>query len=332
MNVLIAEDDPASLRLLEKAVNGFGHDVALAANGDEAWEQFTTGDFAFVITDWIMPGLDGLELCRRIRESVRPNYIYIIMVTSRSEQEDFLTGMSAGADDFIIKPIGLRELQVRMRAAERILKLQQELRDKNQQLEVMNLRLQHISRIDALMQLGNRLAFEEKISEFHQNALRYGRPYGVVMCDVDHFKRYNDGQGHVAGDEALRRIAQAIKSSLRSSDGAYRYGGEEIVALLPEQSSQESLRTAQRLRAAVEALALPRSVPSPVTCMTISCGASACPGDGNAPHAWETVIEWADQALYRAKALGRNRVEVAEACAAAPVLSAGVPRAARLKR
>ena len=311
MIVLIAEDDAASRRLLEKAVQGFGHQVVAARNGREAWDLFNNGDFNFVITDWMMPGFDGLELCRRIRTSIRPGYVYVIMVTSNSGQEDLITGMNAGADDFIVKPLDQRALQVRMRAAERILRLQQELYDKNQQLEMINVRLRRLSRLDALMQLGNRLAFEERITEFHHNATRYGRRYGVVMCDVDQFKSYNDTHGHLAGDEVLRRIASAVKGCLRSTDGAFRYGGEEIVALLPEQSSRESLTTAERLRSTIEGLGLPRL--DTHARVTISCGVSACPNDGEMPSEWETVIEWADQALYRAKAHGRNRVEIADA-------------------
>ncbi len=316
MTVLIAEDDPASRRLLEKAVQSLGHAVASARDGQEAWDRFEQGNFVFVITDWVMPGIDGLELCRRIRGSPRPHYVYIIIVTSNSGQEDLITGMNSGADDFIVKPIDRRELQVRMRAAERILKLQQELSEKNQQLEVVNNRLRRLSRLDALMQLGNRLAFEERITEFHHQATRYARSYGVVMGDVDHFKAYNDSHGHLAGDEVLRRIARAVTSTLRGSDCAFRYGGEEIVVLLPEQSFEESMRTAERLRATVESLELPEYDGSPRAHVTISCGVAACPADGQLPADWETVIEWADQALYRAKALGRNRVEVAEACEA----------------
>ncbi len=315
MTVLIAEDDPASRRLLEKAVQSLGHAVVSTRDGQEAWSQFVQGNFVFVITDWMMPRLDGLELCQRIRSSPRPNYVYIIMVTSNSGQEDLITGMNSGADDFIVKPIDRRELQVRMRAAERILKLQQELSEKNEQLEVVNNRLQRLSRLDALMQLGNRLAFEERIAEFHHQVTRYGRGYGVVMCDVDHFKGYNDSYGHLAGDDVLRRIAGVFKSTLRSSDGAFRYGGEEIVALLPEQSFQESMRTAERLRTTVESLELPEHDGSPRGHVTISCGVAACPIEGHIPNEWETVIEWADQALYRAKARGRNRVELAETCA-----------------
>jgi diguanylate cyclase (GGDEF)-like protein len=313
MKVLIAEDDPASRRLLESAVAAFGHEVAAASNGREAWELFQAGDFSFVITDWMMPVWDGLELCRRIRQCARPDYVYIIMETSRSGQEDLITGMDSGADEFIVKPVDRRELQVRMRAAERILKLQRELRDKNDQLEIINARLRRISRLDALMQLGNRLAFEERISEFHDRALRYGNPYGVIMCDVDHFKSYNDTEGHLAGDEVLRRIAAAVSQCLRSTDGAFRYGGEEIVVLLPEQRLPETAVTAERLRARVEGLAIPRRNGNG-PCVTVSCGVSSCPLQERRTEDWETVIEWADQALYRAKAQGRNRVELSDVC------------------
>ncbi len=316
MKVLIAEDDPASRRLLERAVQSFGHEVTAAANGREAWERFQDGDFSFVITDWMMPEWDGLELSRHIRDSERPDYVYIIMQTSRAGQEDLITGMSAGADDFIIKPVDRRELHVRMRAAERILRLQRELRDKNDQLEIMNVRLRRLSRLDALMQLGNRLAFEERITEFHDRALRYGHSYGLVMCDVDHFKAYNDTEGHVAGDQVLRRIAAALSQCLRASDGAFRYGGEEIVVLLPEQDFQQSALIAERLRRTIESLALPRRH-RPGSVVTISCGVACCPVDGHPAENWERVIEWADQALYRAKALGRNCVEGAEICSCA---------------
>jgi len=313
MKVLIAEDDPISRRLLERAVLSFGHQVAAKPNGREAWEEFQSGAFSFVITDWMMPEWDGIELCRKIREAACPNYVYIIMQTSRSGHEDLITGMDAGADDFIIKPVDRRELEVRMRAAERILKLQHELRDKNEQLEVMNTRLQRLSRLDALMQIGNRLAFEERISEFHQRAVRYGNLYGVLMCDVDQFKAYNDSEGHPAGDEVLRRVGAAVNGCLRSTDGAFRYGGEEIVVLLVEQSIEASAVTGERVRSTVEALALPRRGGSRPY-VTISCGVASYPIADRATEDWETVVEWADQALYRAKNLGRNRVEVSELC------------------
>ena len=314
MSILIAEDDPVSRRLLEKVVQGLGHEVTSVEDGQKAWEYFETGKFNFVITDWVMPRMDGLELCRKIRSAMLPNYVYIIMVTSGSGQEDWITGMGAGADEFITKPVNARELQVRMRAAERMLKLQTELRDRNLQLEEMNVRLRRLSRLDSLMQIGNRLAFEERIMEFHHRATRYGSKYGVVMCDVDRFKDYNDHFGHLAGDEVLRRVSGAVSSCLRLSDGAFRYGGEEIVVVLAEQSLDGTALMAERLRATVEALQLPRSDLRPGACLTISCGVAACPVNGRPVPAWETVLEWADQALYRAKAAGRNWVELSEAC------------------
>ncbi|MBI3695534.1 MAG: diguanylate cyclase, partial [Acidobacteria bacterium] len=285
MTVLIADDSPPNRLLLERAVQSFGYQTVSAGDGEQAWQLFSGGDFSFVITDWIMPGMDGLELCRRIRAAACSHYVYIIMATSRSGREDLLEAMDAGADDFIVKPIDRRELQVRMRAAQRILKLQAELRLTNEQLEVMNGRLSRLSRLDSLTQLGNRLAFEERISEFHQRAVRYGNKYGVIMCDVDHFKAYNDQHGHLAGDEALRQVSAAMKSSLRGSDGAFRYGGEEIVALLPEQTFQDTLHTAERLRSTVESLQLPHKGNS-TGVVTLSCGVAACPLDGETPPNW----------------------------------------------
>ncbi len=319
MKVLIAEDDRATQRLLEKCVRRLGHDVICAGNGEEAWERFTSGDFHFVLTDWMMPGCDGLDLCRRIRGAIRPSYVYIIIITSTGGAENLIAGMSAGADDFIVKPVDERQLQVRMRAAERILNLQRELQEKNLQLEALNNRLRHLSRLDSLTQLGNRLSFDETILNFHQRAVRYGSPYALLLADIDHFKAYNDLHGHPAGDEVLRRMGAVVKKCLRASDAAFRYGGEEIVVLLAEQSVVEAAGIAERLRAAVSSLNLCCAEPEARTCITISCGVSACPVEAQPIPGWDVILEWADQALYRAKALGRNRVEVASASQPAPV-------------
>ncbi len=312
MRVLIAEDDPVSRRLLERIVQGFGHQATSTADGEEAWERFQTGDFRFVLTDWMMPGLDGLELCRRIRASVHSDYVYIIVVTSSGGPEDLITGMNAGADDFVTKPVKPMELQVRMRAAERVLKLHQQLQSKNHELETANVRLRRLSRLDALMEIGNRLAFDEAAAEFHDRAVRYRSPYGVVMCDVDFFKSYNDHHGHWAGDQVLKQVAAVIRDCLRASDGAFRYGGEEIVVLLAEQTAAEAAITGERLRATVESLRLSRPDLAAGAFLTISCGVAACPIDQEPLPGWEVVLGWADQALYRAKAGGRNRVEAAE--------------------
>ena len=315
MKVLIAEDDPSSRRLLERFACSLGHEVCVTADGEGAWSRFEAGDFNFVLTDWIMPGLDGLELCRRIRTAERHNYVYVIVVTSHDSPEELSLVMSAGADDLLAKPLDRRALQGRMRAAERILKLHQELSEKNRLLEEANNRLRLLSRIDALMQIGNRLAFEEAITELHARTLRYGDAYGVVMCDVDHFKAFNDRHGHPAGDEVLRRVAAAVRNCLRSSDSAYRYGGEELVVLLPKQSLENAAITAERLRAAVEALQLSRHDGGADHHVTISCGAAACCSSKSSEILrWETVLQWADEALYCAKACGRNRVELAESC------------------
>ena len=228
MKVLVADDDPVTLHLVSEMVRRFGYDVVTATGGLEAQRKFAEGRFPLVVTDWDMPSPDGVELCRQIRDAALPSYTYIVFLTSRQRKHDLIEALSAGADDFISKPFHPQELRVRLRAAERILSLESDLREVNRDLVVLNRRLMETSRVDPLMEIGNRLDFEEKISEYHFQAVRHRETYGVVMCDVDHFKSFNDTFGHQYGDRVLQTVARAVRANLRSTDAAFRYGGEAI--------------------------------------------------------------------------------------------------------
>ncbi len=311
MKVLVADDDAVTLYLVSETVKRFGYDVVTARDGLEAQRKFAEGRFPLVVTDWDMPGPDGIELCRQIRNAALPSYTYIVFLTSRQEKHDLIEALSAGADDFISKPFHPQELQVRLRAAERILSLESDLREVNRDLAVLNRRLMETSRIDPLMEIGNRLDFEEKISEYHFHAVRHRETYGVVMCDVDHFKSFNDTFGHQYGDRVLQTVATAVRASLRSTDAAFRYGGEEILLFLGNQNLQGAVRGAERVRKCVEREEIATNSAGEVQRLTISCGAASYPLALNSSLGWQGIVECADKALYEAKAAGRNCVVAA---------------------
>jgi diguanylate cyclase (GGDEF)-like protein len=255
-----------------------------------------------------MPVMDGVELCRKIRSSKTPGYVYFILLTGKDKKEDIIRGLESGADDYVTKPFIKDELNVRVRAGERILELERELTEKNKQLQLLNSKLEEIAWIDPLMEIGNRRSFYESIRKMHHRGCRYAQGYGIIMCDIDYFKKYNDRYGHIEGDNILKTVADTIKKTLRESDEVFRYGGEEIVMLLPEQDLKDTIAAAERVRKAIEALKIEHKG-SEFGFLTVSCGVSAF--DINAKdNRWEDMLNRADQALYNAKTRGRNRVDI----------------------
>jgi two-component system chemotaxis response regulator CheY len=311
VKVLVADDDPVTRELLHRILCEAGYEVLLVDDGRLAWETFRETGVSVVITDWEMPGLNGIELCSRIRQHDTAGYTYIIFLTSRAGRDHLIEGLSAGADDFISKPLYPEELRVRLRVAQRILALEANLRRANRDLLRMNDRLLKMSRLDPLMEIGNRLAFEERFEEYHGKAREEGWRYAVVMCDVDNFKLCNDSFGHQLGDDVLREVASAIRQRLRADDAAFRYGGEEILMLLNRQDLAGAVAAAERIRASIEALEF--SDPSGLQTfrVTVSCGVVCQPADDAAPLGRRELVEMADRALYQAKRCGRNRVVAA---------------------
>jgi two-component system, cell cycle response regulator len=306
MRILIAEDHDATRLILEAAVRSLGHDCVAASDGDEAWRLFQNVDVDAVISDRMMPGMDGVELCRRIRADGRAAYTYFIFLTGFDEKTEVIHGMEAGADDYLIKPLDADELKMRLLVAARVTSIHRTLSQQSAELERLNHQLFEQSRTDPLTKLGNRLRLREDLEVICARVKRYGHTYCAVMCDVDFFKAYNDSNGHLAGDDVLSTVAQILISTSRDGDQAYRYGGEEFLVLLPEQSVDSGLAAAERYRQAVEKLAIPH-VTSPVKrVVTISAGvASLSQRETKSADAW---LNEADAALYRAKQLGRNCV------------------------
>ena len=309
MRILIADDEPTSLLVLQAALAQLGHECLTAADGLEAWRLLQTGAVDVIISDWVMPGMDGVELCRRLREQPRAEYTYFIFLTGNTEKHQVLTGIEAGADDYLTKPLDPEELHVRLRVAARVTKLHADLAASRSDLERLNVELAEQGRTDPLTQLGNRQRLEEDLQELAARAHRYGQRYCVAICDIDFFKIYNDSKGHVAGDAVLRAVARTLKQTTRRGDGVYRYGGEEFLLILPEQTLESAARAVERVREAVEKLHIEFHTDATSRVITLSAGvAELAAGD------WARVtqsLEQADAALYRAKQAGRNNVQVA---------------------
>ena len=262
-----------------------------------------------------MPGLEGPELCRRIR-ALEDRYCYVIMLSALTNREHVLAGMGAGADDYLGKPLDRGQLELRLVAAARVADLHRRLEAQRRELEQLNAKLYADARRDPLLGIGNRRRLIEDLHGLVGRIERYGHAAAIAVCDVDNFKAYNDTFGHPAGDRVLRSVADALVASSRTTDAVYRYGGEEIVVLLPEQDVDGGATAAERFRHAVEALALPHPG-NPAGVVTISIGVGAVDADVGGS------LEAADAALYRAKAAGRNRV--VRAIAPGRPASAGEP-------
>ncbi len=306
LRVLIAEDDAVSRRVLQRAVEQCGHECLATTDGAAAWVQLQQTEVDVVISDWMMPEMDGLALCHRVRERADTSYTYFILLTALGDKAHFLEGMQTGADDYLTKPFDREELQARLLAAGRVMALHRRLAKQNAELAELNRALFESARTDPLTGLGNRLRLWEDLQKVQAQAERYGYRYAIGLCDVDRFKAYNDQYGHQAGDAALQQVGQTIARTCRSGDSAYRYGGEEFLVILPEQTCMTAVIAMDRIRRAVHGLAIPHEGNPPLGVLTLSSGIALT--DSEAPGSVETLLTAADSALYSAKRAGRNRV------------------------
>jgi diguanylate cyclase (GGDEF)-like protein len=308
MRVLVADDDATGRLLLKSIVTNLGHECLVAEDGSSAWDLLSSRPIDVLLTDWMMPGIDGPELCRRVREEPADHYVYIVLATGLDHHEHVLEGMSAGADDYLIKPVNSFAVETRLVAAERVTELHQRLARKEAELQRLNIELLDRSLTDQLTGIGNRRRMEEEISHIHARAVRMGRTYGVALFDIDHFKLYNDYYGHIGGDETLRRVAEFIDRMSRTGECVCRFGGEEFLLLVPDCRPADAVFvTAERVRQTVADAAIPHEArPSAPPFVTVSAGV-ACWTPGS-PLSAQQVVEQADAALFEAKSAGRNRV------------------------
>ena len=301
MKILIAEDEPVFRHLLEEILVKWGYEVVVARDGNEAYQVLLAENAPkLAILDWKMPGIEGIEICRKIREVADENYTYIILLTSQQRDEDLVIGMEAGADDYIIKPFKHNELKVRLRAGRRIIELQNELMAAR---EILRKKATH----DSLTGLLNHEEILGILDKELARSERDGLCVSIIMADIDHFKKINDTYGHLAGDAALRITAQKMHSMVRLYDSVGRYGGEEFLIILPECCKECATAFAERIRSCINSD--PVDTPEGIIPITVSLGVAACSIDGRRDE--ENLVRAADAALYKAKEQGRNRVVVA---------------------
>jgi diguanylate cyclase (GGDEF)-like protein len=300
VKILIADDSIVSRHLLEATLRKWGYDVMVACDGAEALELLQRENApSLIILDWMMPGMTGVEVCRRIRQRDSEPYTYILLLTSKSQKEDLIEGMDAGADYYITKPFDQNELQVRLRAGTRLVDLQVQLLKAREDLRDQATR-------DSLTRLWNRSSILSELARELARSEREARPLGVVIVDLDHFKHINDTYGHLAGDAVLREAARRMQNSIRQYDCIGRYGGEEFLILFPGCSEGDCFAQADRLRKQLAQAEM--SVKDAALRVTASFGVTVAMPGVNCSQ--EGLIRKADEALYIAKKSGRNRVEM----------------------
>jgi diguanylate cyclase (GGDEF)-like protein len=314
MKILIADDDPVSCRLLEKLLSKWGYQTITAHSGTEAWEVLQSEHAPrLVLLDWMMPGIDGLEICRRVRARSSQPYVYIMLLTANDKVGNLVEGLESGADDYLTKPFHPQELRARLRVGLRMLELESSLVEAREHLQF---KASH----DALTSIWNRGAIIELLERELSRARREGSSVGILLADVDHFKNINDTWGHLVGDEVLRAVTGRLKAEVRSYDAVGRYGGEEFLILLPGCDRTKLEPKAEQLRRTAERSPIETSAgPVPVTISIGGIASAECP-----QCELSRLLRATDTALYRAKLAGRNRAELAEASdAEAPATSVG---------
>jgi len=300
MKVLIADDENTSRRKLEKFLVDLGYRVTSCKGGLEAWDVIQSENAPnLLILDWMMPGMDGMELCRRVRELNREPYTYILLLTSKGEQEDIVEGMEAGADDYITKPFNQNELKARLSAGMRIVEL-------NEDLLSMRNHLERQAIYDELTGVYNRHYMAETLEKEFSRALRYQTELSCLLLDLDYFKEVNDTFGHAFGDMVLREFSVCLKQEARETDIPFRYGGEEFMLLLPNTGISGAMNVAEKIRSACEVRKYGDGNNS--TIITVSIGIASVKQHQLTND--KELMAFADKALYRAKTEGRNRVEV----------------------
>ncbi|MFZ0618908.1 MAG: diguanylate cyclase [Candidatus Acidiferrales bacterium] len=313
--IFVAEDDPVSLRVLEAFLSKWGYEVTVAANGEEALRALVSDNAPrMAVLDWMMPGMEGVQVCRRLRANPGRPYVYILILTARTQKEDMLAGLDAGADDYLTKPFDARELHARLRVGQRIVDLQDQLIGAREELRF---RATH----DALTGIYNHGEILDVVRRERFRQERESGSFAIILADLDHFKNVNDSFGHLAGDVVLREAARRIAAAVRPYDFVGRFGGEEFLVVVPAADASGAMATAERVRrtAAAEAVTTAEGDVRFTLSLGVAVSSAAQPRDPR------ELFSMADEALYRAKELGRNRAELAVPADAARESSSVAP-------
>lgn len=302
MQAVIADDDPITTTILARVLKGLDIDVVSVSDGTAAWQRLTaTPTPELAIVDWMMPGIDGIELCRRIRQHPALATMYVLLLTGRDARSDLVAGLDAGADDYMMKPIDTEELRARLQVGIRVATLQRRLAEQVNSLSEARDNLARLVNTDVLTEVRSRRAWFESGGVEFSRFQRYDRPFAVLLLDLDFFKRVNDTFGHDVGDTVLRRFADLLRVECRHSDIVGRLGGEEFAVLAPETSLEAAQTMAERIREACHRLIV-RTPAGDVRCSCSIGVTESAPGDDGI----ERVLQRADAALYQAKSSGRD--------------------------
>jgi len=303
MRTLVADDDPIITTILSTALARSGMEVIVAHDGDVAWQALNSMQPpSLAILDWMMPNLDGVELCRRIRSTPRLAATYVILVTGRDSREDLVMGLEAGADDYMVKPINMAELQARVGVGLRVATLQQNLTRSVTELRSTRDRLARMASTDVLTGVYSRRWWFDLAGKEFSRSRRYDRTFSLLTADLDWFKQINDTFGHEAGDRVLHQFGGMLRKTCRQSDVIGRLGGEEFAVLVPETSSEAAQHLATRITEACRALVVD-AASGDVRC-SCSVGVTEVHADDER---LDSVLTRADQALYVAKRAGRDQ-------------------------
>ncbi len=297
--ILLAEDDPVTRVLMTRFLKNAGYEVDAVANGSEALDRMATRYCPMLVTDWEMPKMDGIALCKAVRNMQLDGYVYALLLTARDAKEHIIAGLEAGADDYLVKPVHEAELIARLNAGRRILALEHSLRVANQRNRVLSI-------TDELTGAYNRRYLMEQLPREFERSRRYAYPLSVLMCDLDHFKQVNDQRGHAAGDDVLQQFAGRAQKLIRAnSDWIARYGGEEFLIVLPETAHADGMRVAENIRQLVASS--PFATRAGDTAVSASFGVASTGANGpDVTLKVEALIRAADQCLYESKLAGRN--------------------------
>jgi len=305
--ILILDDDRSVRELLGRLVAECGYEPVIASTWAEALRLYREAPPHLVLLDVMMPGMDGYKVARMFRDQ-GGTFVPIILLTALEDLESKRRGMAAGADDFLSKPVSQLELQIRISSMLRIKKLYDDLQKTNAELAKARAELAALAVTDPLTGVSNRRRLQEDLEREYARAQRYGRPLACLMLDIDHFKRVNDTYGHQAGDRVLVLLADVLRETLRSTDMAGRFGGEEFMVLAPETSLSNAVIVAERLRQRVSEKSSMAGCGIPHITVSIGVATTEHPASTDP----EALVHLADQALYAAKEGGRNRVVSAE--------------------
>jgi diguanylate cyclase (GGDEF)-like protein len=301
--ILVVEDDPITCQLLERILTEAGYGVATAQNGKEALALFRKRFFPIVLTDYVMPEMDGLKLCRAIRQKNTKGYVFIALITGMDSKKDIIAGLEAGADDYLTKPINQAELIARLNAGKRVLDLERILKNANEKIK-------RLTTIDPLTGCYNRSYMMKNLARQVRAASKQNRPLSLIFCDIDHFKKVNDTHGHQIGDRVLNEVVRSLRELIRpESDWITRYGGEEFLIILPGTTPEEAYHLAEAIRLRIAKRKI--KIKKESIRLTASFGVTGfSPGPRGNHVSIDRMIREADDKLYESKREGRNRVTI----------------------